>query len=65
MLSSSDAEWVALSEKRGMFMVQLLESMKVSFKLPVMVRVDNTGAKFMTENITTMSHTKHVDIRCM
>ena len=28
-----------------------------------MVRVDNMGAIFMASNITTTSHTKHVDIR--
>ena len=44
-------------------MIQLLGSMKVSFKLPVMVRVDNIGATFMASNMTAMSHTKHVDIR--
>ena len=37
MLSSSEAEWVALSEdaKEVMFMIQLLGSMKISVKLPV------------------------------
>ena len=32
-------------------------------KYPVMVRVDNVGAMFMAGNITTMSCTKHVNIR--
>ena len=42
-LSSSEAEWVALSEaaKEVMFMIQLLGSMKISVKLPIMIRVDN------------------------
>ena len=30
-----------------------------------MVRVDNVGAIFMTNNITTKSHTKHMVIRYM
>ena len=36
--------------------------MKIIVKYPVMVRVDNIGAIFMTSNIMTMCHTKHVDI---
>ena len=44
-------------------MVQLLGKMKIAFKYPVMVRVDNLGAIFMASNITTTCHTKHVDIR--
>ena len=64
-LSSSEAEYVALSEavKDVMFMVQLLGSMKIAVKYPVTVRVDNVGAIFMASNITTSCHTKHVDIR--
>ena len=46
-----------------MFVIQLLVSMKISVKYPVMVRVDNVGTIFMASNITTMSHTKHMDIR--
>ena len=64
-LSSSEAEWVALSEttKEIMFIINLLENMKIKVKLPVIVRVDNTGAIFMGSNVTTTSRTKHVDIR--
>ena len=63
MLSSSEAEWVALSEgvKEVMFVTQLLGSTKISVKLPVMTRVDNVGAIFMASNITTMSGTKYED----
>ena len=64
-LSSSEAEWVALSEavKEIMFVLQLLENMKIKVKLPVTVRVDNVGAIFMSKNISTSNCTKHVDIR--
>ena len=64
-LSSSEVEYVALSEavKEEMFVVQLLGSMKIAVKYPVMVRVDNVGAIFMAGKITTTCHTKHVDIR--
>ena len=64
-LPSSEAEYIALSEvvKDVMFMAQLLGSMTIVVKYPVMVRVDNVGAIFMESNITTMCCTKHVDIR--
>ena len=45
-----------------MFVAQLFESMQIVVKYLVMVRVDNVAAIFMASNITTMSHTKHVDI---
>ena len=65
-LSSSDAERVALSEavKEVIFVIQLLGEMKISVMIPVMVRVGNVGAIFMASNVTTISCTKHVDIRC-
>ena len=64
-LSSSEAEWVALSEivKEIMFVQQHLESMKIQVRLPIIVRVDNVGAIFMSKNVTTMNRTKHVDVR--
>ena len=45
---SSEAEWVALSEavKEVMFTIKFLENMKISVKLPVMVKVDNVRATF-------------------
>ena len=46
-----------------MSVLQLLRSMKISIKLLVMVRLDNVGAIFMANNITTMSCTKRMDIR--
>ena len=45
-----------------MFMVQLLESMKIAVKYAVMVRLDNVGAIFMASNIIITCCTKHVDI---
>ena len=52
---------MALSEavKEVMFTVQLLGSMKIAVKYPVMVRVDI----FKACNITTTCCTKRVDIR--
>ena len=46
-----------------MFLVQLLGSMKILVKYPVMVKVDNVGAIFMASNITTLCHAKHMNTR--
>ena len=64
-LSSSEAEWVTLSEavNEGMFVIRLLGSMKILFRFPLTAKVDNVGTIFMASNITTTSCTKHMDIR--
>ena len=64
-LSSSEAEYVALSEaaKEVKFVYQLLVSMGMKVKLPIIVHVDNLGAVFMSENVSVSQRTKHVDIR--
>ena len=64
-LSSSEAEYVALSEaaKEVKFIYQVLQSMGVKVKLPIVVRVDNIGAIFMAENVAVSQRTKHVDVR--
>ncbi len=63
-LSSSEAEWVALSEavKDIIFIIKLLKMMQIKFRFSVIVRVDNTGAIFMGKNVTTSLQTKHIDI---
>jgi len=64
-LSSSEAEFVALSEaaKEVKFVVQVLQSIGIEVELPVIVRVDNVGAIFIAENVTTSQRTKHIDVR--
>ena len=64
-LSSSEAEYVSLSEaaKEVKFVVQLIESMGIKIQKPIEVRVDNLGAIFMANNISTSPRTKHVDVR--
>jgi hypothetical protein len=64
-LSSSEAEYYALSEaaKEIKFVVQLLESVHVKVKFPIMVKVDNIGAIFMAENNTATGRTRHIDAR--
>ena len=64
-LSSSEAEYVALSEaaKEVKFIWMILKSMGFEVKSPITVRVDNIGAIFMSENVTTSDRTKHIDTR--
>jgi hypothetical protein len=64
-LSSTEAEYYALSEaaKEIKFVVQILLSMGIPVQLPVIVRVDNMDAIFMSENASASSRTKHVDTR--
>ena len=64
-LSSSEAEYVALSEaaKEIKFIYQLLRSMGVEVNLPIEVNVDNIGAIFMSGNVSVSQRTKHVDVR--
>ncbi len=64
-LSSSEAEYVALSEavKEIKFVYQLLVMMGIPVKLPIIVHVDNVGAIFMSENVSVSQRTKHVDVR--
>ena len=48
--------------RRNYVMIHMQRSMKISVKLPVMVRVDNVGSTFMSSYITTSCHTKHMDM---
>ena len=45
------------------FVYQVLVSLGIKVKLPIIVRVDNLGAIFMSENISVLQRTKHVDVR--
>ena len=64
-LSSTEAEYVALSEvaREVKFVYQLLDGMGMKVKLPIVIRVDNLGAVFMSENVSVSQRTKHVDVR--
>jgi hypothetical protein len=63
--SSTEAEYYALSEaaKEIKFSIQVLVSINIQVKLPVVVHVDNIGAIFMSENVNATSQTKHIDER--
>ena len=64
-LSSTEAEYVALSEaaKEIKFISQALVSLGMKVQYPIIVKVDNVGAIFMSENITATNRTRHIDAR--
>jgi hypothetical protein len=64
-LTSSEAEYYALSEaaKYIKFVHMLLTSIGMEVILPIVVKVDNVGAIFMTENISTSGRTNYLDLR--
>jgi hypothetical protein len=64
-LSSAEAEFVACAEaaKEIKFVAQILNDMGIQVQTPIIVRVDNVGAIFMTENVSTSGRTKHIDVR--
>jgi hypothetical protein len=64
-LSSTEAEYFAMSEcaKELIFIKNVLESMGIKVKLPIEIKVDNTGAIFLSNNYTSGQRTKHIDVR--
>ncbi len=63
-LSSSKTEWSTFSEafEDIIFILKLLKMIKIKVSFPIIVRVNNTGAIFMGENLPTSLQTNHVDI---
>jgi hypothetical protein len=53
-LSSTEVEYVAVSEatKKIIFIAQTLEPIGIEVNYPIIVKVDNVGAIFMSENVT-------------
>ena len=64
-LSSSEAEYVAISEvcTEIMFIKMILSFMGVDVKRPIQVNCDNVGAIFLSHNAKASARTKHIDIR--
>lgn len=64
-LSSTEAEYFALSEvtKEIIFVKQVLETMGIIIRLPILVKVDNIGAIYLSNNFSLGQRTKHIDIR--
>jgi hypothetical protein len=64
-LSSTEAKYVAISEavKELKFIYYLLSDLHIKVNLPIVVKTDNIGAIFMSENAATGFRTRHVDTR--
>ena len=64
-LSSTEAEYVALSQCACelKFLVMLMKEIRKRIKLPIILREDNTGAIFLTNNDVKGQRTKHIDTR--
>jgi hypothetical protein len=62
-LSCNEAEYVAISEavKEIKFMYFLLQDIGFDVELPTVVKTDNIGALFMSQNASTGVRTRHVD----
>ena len=65
VLSTAEAEYMALSEvvQELTFIVQLLQTMKITVELPTTENVDNVGVICLSNNRNTGDRTKHTDIR--
>jgi hypothetical protein len=64
-LSSTEAEYVAISKavKEVKFIYYLLFDFHIKVQLPIVIKTDNIGAMFMSENASTGVRTRHVDTR--
>ena len=64
-LSRSEAECVAISNavKEIKFLYFLLQNLGIELDLPIVVKTDNIGALFMSQNSSTGVRTRHVDTR--
>jgi hypothetical protein len=64
-LLSTEVEYVAISEavKELKFIYYLLSHLHIKVNLPIVVKTDNIGAIFMSENASTGFLTWHVDTR--
>jgi hypothetical protein len=64
-LSSTEAEYIALSEitEEIMFVKQVLETIGTGLKVPIIVKIDNLGAIYLSKNHSLVQRTKHIDIR--
>ena len=65
VLSTTEAEYVAVSEvvKEIKVLYQMLRSMEIKVPLPIKVQVDNIGAIWLENNRSVSERTNHVDLR--
>ena len=63
--SSTDAEYYALAEvtKEIMYLKQLLETLGLTVKTPILIYEDNQQAIDIANNLMIKSRTKHIDIK--
>ena len=63
-LSSTEAEYIAIADvvKEIMYVRNILTSVGITVALPIIVRVDNLGAIYLSKNDASSVRTKHVDI---
>jgi hypothetical protein len=64
-LSSTEAEYFAISEvaKEVLFAKQVLESIGVKLVYPIIIKCDNVGAIYLSNNYSVGQQTKHIDTR--
>ena len=64
VLSTTEAEYVAVSEVGNeiKFLYQMLRSMEIKLPLPIKVQVDNVGEIWLANNSSVSERTKHVDL---
>jgi hypothetical protein len=64
-LSSTEAEYFALSEvtKEIMFVKQVLHTMGIVIKLPILVKVDNVGAIYLSNNFSLGQRTNILTLK--
>jgi hypothetical protein len=64
-LSSSEAEYVAISEavKEIKFIFYLLRETGIEVNLPITVKTDNVGAMFMAQNASSGIDTRYHYVR--
>jgi hypothetical protein len=63
-LSSSEAEYIALSEvaQELIFVKQVVDSICYKLSFPIMFKIDNVEAIYLADNHTTSQRTRHIDI---
>ena len=64
--SSAEAEHVALAmaAKEIKFIHQILIGIGIEVKTPIVVKVDNIVAIFLSDNIAVNERTKHTNVKC-
>ena len=63
-LLSTEVEYVAACQCAAEleFVKQILEGLQQEVELPMILKVDNTGAIELTKNWSTSTRTKHIDV---